>query len=147
MKFAQCHMTCYGSRTGVLKTTPQNPTGKGAHQHDIHVIKDSCCAEIPWFSLHSLKKWRWKSATVVGASGFPRWLGGNKSACHCSRHRRCSFNPWVGRIPLSRKWQPTQVFLPGKSHGQWSLEGYSPWGQKESDMTEHACWCNCAVLL
>ena len=35
-----------------------------------------------------------------------------------------------------RKWQPTPVFLPGESHGQRSLEGYSPWGRKESDTTE-----------
>ena len=40
-------------------------------------------------------------------------------------------------IPWRRKWQPTTVFLPGKSHGQKSLGGYSPWGCKESDMTEH----------
>ena len=37
-----------------------------------------------------------------------------------------------------RKWQPTPVFLPGKSYGQKSLVGYSPWGHKESDTTEHA---------
>ena len=36
-----------------------------------------------------------------------------------------------------RKWQPTPIFLPGKPHGQRSLVGYSPWGRKESDMTEH----------
>ena len=35
-----------------------------------------------------------------------------------------------------RKWQPTPVFLPGKSHGWWNLVGYSPWGHKELDMTE-----------
>ena len=35
-----------------------------------------------------------------------------------------------------RQWQPTPVLLPGKSHGQRSLVGYSPWGRKESDMTE-----------
>ena len=35
-----------------------------------------------------------------------------------------------------RKWQPTPVFLPGKSHGQRSLAGYSPWGHKESHTTE-----------
>ena len=34
------------------------------------------------------------------------------------------------------KWQPTPVFLPGESHGQRSLVGYSPWGHKESDTTE-----------
>ena len=38
--------------------------------------------------------------------------------------------------PLSRKWQPTPVFLPGKSHQQRSLAGYNPWGGKESDTTE-----------
>ena len=35
-----------------------------------------------------------------------------------------------------RKWKPTPVFLPGKSHGQRSLVGYSPWGRNESDRTE-----------
>ena len=39
-------------------------------------------------------------------------------------------------IPWRRKWQPTPVFLPGKSHGQRSLVDYSPWGHKESDTTE-----------
>ena len=40
------------------------------------------------------------------------------------------------RAPWSRKWKPTPVFLPGESHAQRSLAGYSPWGIKESDMTE-----------
>ena len=40
------------------------------------------------------------------------------------------FDPWVGKILWSRKWQPTPVFLPGKSHEQRSLVGYSPWGHK-----------------
>ena len=47
------------------------------------------------------------------------------------------FSPWVGKIPWKRKWQPTPVYLPGKSHGQRSLGGYSPRGHKELDMTEH----------
>ena len=42
----------------------------------------------------------------------------------------------VGKIPWRRKWQSTPVLLLGKSHGQRSLIGYSPWGHKESDMTE-----------
>ena len=46
------------------------------------------------------------------------------------------FDPWVGKIPWGRKWQSTPVLLPGKSHGQRRLVGYSPWGCKESDMTE-----------
>ena len=54
------------------------------------------------------------------------------------RHKRCGLDPWVRTIPWRRKWQPTPVFLPRKSHGQRSLVGYSPWGHKESDTTEHA---------
>ena len=49
---------------------------------------------------------------------------------------RHGFNPWVRKIPWRRTWQPTPVFLPGESHGQRSLVGYSPWGCKESDMAE-----------
>ena len=46
-------------------------------------------------------------------------------------------DPWV-KISWSRKWQPTPVFLPGESHGQRSLAGFSPWGRKELDMTAAA---------
>ena len=53
-----------------------------------------------------------------------------KSACQCRRCRTGGFDPWVGKIPWRRKWQPTLLFLPEKSHGQRSLEGYSPWGCK-----------------
>ena len=44
--------------------------------------------------------------------------------------------PGSGRSPWRRSWQPTPVFLPGESHGQKNLAGYSPWGHKESDTTE-----------
>ena len=60
---------------------------------------------------------------------------GKESACQC---RRYGFDPWVRKIPWRREWQPTPIFLPGRSHGQRNLEGYSPWGHKESDTTEHA---------
>ena len=55
--------------------------------------------------------------------------------------RGLGVHPWVRKIPWRRKWQPTPVFLPGKSHGQRSLVGYSPWGRKESDMTEADLAC------
>ena len=45
-------------------------------------------------------------------------------------------DPWTGKIPWRRKWQPTSVFLPGEFHGQRSLVGYGSWGHKELDMTE-----------
>ena len=51
-----------------------------------------------------------------------------ESASHGRRHGRHGFDPWVEKIPWGRAWQPTPVFSPGKSHGQRSLEGYSPWG-------------------
>ena len=49
---------------------------------------------------------------------------------------RLGFDPWVRKLPWRRKWHPTPVFLPGKSQGQRSLAGYSPWGHEESDTTE-----------
>ena len=49
---------------------------------------------------------------------------------------RDTFDPWVGKIPWSRAWQPTPAFLPGESDGQRSLTGYSPWDRKELNTTE-----------
>ena len=63
------------------------------------------------------------------------WLSVKKSACECRRHQRHGFNPWVGKIPWSGKWQPALVFLRGKFHGQSILAGYSPWGRNELDTT------------
>ena len=65
-------------------------------------------------------------------SGLPWQLSGKESLCNA----RLGFNHWFGKIPWRRKWQPTPVFLPGKSHGHKSLVGYSPWGHKGSAMTE-----------
>ena len=60
-----------------------------------------------------------------------------KSSCQCRRCRRRRFDPWVGKIPWRRKWQPTPVFLPGEFHRQRNLADYSPWSRKELDTTEH----------
>ena len=51
---------------------------------------------------------------------FPWWHSSGESICQCRRH---GFNPWVGKLPWRKKWQPTPVFLPGKSYGQRSLAG------------------------
>ena len=67
--------------------------------------------------------------------GFPGAPSGKEYACQCKRHKRGSFDPWVGKIPCRRKWQSTPVFLPGESHGQRNLAGYSPGGHKKSDTT------------
>ena len=75
--------------------------------------------------------------------GLSRCSNGKEYACQCRRHRRHGFSTWVELIPWGRKWQPTPVFLPGKFYGERSLVVYSPWGCKESDMTdwlsEHTC--------
>ena len=65
--------------------------------------------------------------------GLPWWLGSKESACNAVD---MGLIPWVAEIPWRRKWQPTPVFLPGESHGLRGLDGYSPWGRKESDMIE-----------
>ena len=67
-----------------------------------------------------------------GTNRLPRLLRGKD----CLQCRRPGFDPWVGKIPWRRKCQPALVFLPGESHGQRSLVGYSPWGHKDSDTTE-----------
>ena len=73
------------------------------------------------------------STELYRSMGFLGGASGKDPACQCRRHR---FYPWVGKSLCSKKWQPTPVFLPGESHGQRSLVGYSPWGHTESDMTE-----------
>ena len=52
------------------------------------------------------------------------------------QYRRPRFDPWVRKIPWRKEWQLTPVFLPGEFYGQRSLVGYSPWGHRESGMTE-----------
>ena len=58
-----------------------------------------------------------------------------KNAYQGRRHKRPGFGPCVGKTPWRRAWQPTPVFLPGESHGQRSLAGFSPWGLEEPDTT------------
>ena len=58
------------------------------------------------------------------------WRSGKEFACQCRRSKREVFDPWVGKMPWQRAWQVTPIFLPGKSHGQRSLVGYSPGGHK-----------------
>ena len=71
--------------------------------------------------------------SIVLAWGF---CIGIESPYQRRRHWSLGFYPRVRKIPWRRKWQHTPVFLPGKSYGQRSLAGYSPWDCKESDTTE-----------
>ena len=69
----------------------------------------------------------------LSSSSFPGGTNGKEPACQC---RRQGSDPWVRKIPWRMKWQPIRVFLPGESHRQRSLVGYSPQGRKKSDTTE-----------
>ena len=65
--------------------------------------------------------------------GFPDGSDGKEFTC---QWRKAGFDLWVRKIPWRRKWQPTAVFLPGESHGQRRLVGFSPRGRKEWATTE-----------
>ena len=83
-----------------------------------------------WLSDWTTNTSPWKSEVPL-ISDPVAWTGQ-----HLLTRRRPGFGLWVGKTPCRRKWQPTAVFLPGKSHGQKSLVGYDPWGHKELDTTE-----------
>ena len=72
--------------------------------------------------------------TSFGASQLV--LAVKNPAANAGDVRNAGSIPGSGRSPGGGKWQPTPVFLPGESHGQRSLEGYSPWGCIESETTE-----------
>ena len=58
---------------------------------------------------------------------FPGGPSGKEPACHCKRHKRHKFDPWVGKIPWRMAWQPTSKYSwLENSYGQRSLAGYSP---------------------
>ena len=81
-----------------------------------------------WFSAIVIDLWYLNR--YIMAPGLPWWLSSKESTSQC---RRDGFNPCIRKIPLRRKWQPTPLFLPGKSHVQRSLADCSPRGRKELD--------------
>ena len=108
------------------------------HSHQwchLHVAF-SVCVCILFCFLQGQLSLDWGPTLIKTHTGFPRWLSGKQPACQCRRHQRLGFDPWVREIPWRRALQPAPVFLPGKSLGHRSLEGYGPWGRTESNMTE-----------
>ena len=87
------------------------------HHFNVHFLlcffanNITCCLFYIYFRL-----WKWW--------GFPGKTRGKEPAYQYRRCKRRGFSPWVGKIPLRRKWQPTPVFFPGKSCGQRSLSGH-----------------------
>ena len=108
----ETHATCvWGALCQLISAGWINGTLKGKRNKDKKLL----------FSLH------WVVPLASCVIGLPWWLSGKELT---GQYRRCRFNPWIRKIPWSRKWQPTPVFLPGKSHGQRDWMGYSPWGCK-----------------
>ena len=70
------------------------------------------------------------STTYPRIWGLPRWHYDKEPACHCRRHKRHRFSPWVGKIPWRRKWQPTPVFLFGESPWTEQLGGLQSMGSQ-----------------
>ena len=78
----------------------------------------------------------WDLRLYKTPQGSPGGTSGKEPACQCKRYKKHTFSPWYGKIPWRREWLPTPVLLLEESQGQRSLADYSPWGRKESDMTE-----------
>ena len=93
----------------------ENPMNRGAWQTTAHGVSKSR-TRLSDFTF-----------TFIHCEGLPWWLSRKESTCQCRRH---GFSLWAGKIPWRKKWQPIPVLLPGKSHWQRSLVGYSPWGHK-----------------
>ena len=132
-----CHR-CYNPTTvlapSIAVTTILTSVAFKSSHHSLHsfsffwkMIKMST-GLLSWTRLNDLAQHSTKCQ-----QGFP---GGIEPASQCRKCRRCWFDPWVWKIPSRRAQQCTPVSLPGESHGQRRLAGYSPWRHKEPDTTE-----------
>ena len=143
---------------------PPNPTGAicpvacQSHSRRLAVGWDTASAGTPFTSLPSFCPW---ALCFLSPGLFPPFIGASPpqlpgKVCQEDKFSAASqtwrlprwhsgFDPWVGKIPWRRKWQPTPVFWPGEFHGQKSLVDIVH-GVTESDMTEHMHFNNSAYL-
>ena len=100
------------------------------------VLIYACCSGVIVkrdFTLTRVLGWAVSYMVILGPSQ-DHFLPGGLSGKECLQCRRPGFDPWVGKIPRRRAWQPTPVFLPGESHRQRSLADCSPWSCGELDI-------------
>ena len=117
--------------------TCQIPKRAKGHRHEHKTLPCSPCSQLHtsvsaemWSFQLSPQGWECDSAPQVYREEH------TEPACSAGGRKRRRCDPRVGKIPLKRAWQSTPLFLPGKSHGQRSWAGCSPWSHKELDMTE-----------
>ena len=135
-----------GNGTPLQSSCLENPMDGGAWWAAVHEVAKSLTRLSDFtftFHFHALEK------EMATHSSVPAWRipgtgepGGLLSMGSCRVGHKWSdlaaaaeFT-WARKLPWRRAWQPTPIFLPGESHGQRSLVGYSPWSHKESDMNE-----------
>ena len=126
----QCMKVKSESEVTQLCPTPSDPMDCSLPGSSVHGIFQARVLEwgaIAFSGLYSTA-FNCKFQYTYWLPGASRWLSAKEYSCQCRRHR---FDPWVGKIPWKRKWQPTALFFSGKSHGQRSLARYSQWGYKK----------------
>ena len=118
-----------------IARTPKYPSAECSLHRFCKEFLDLFCRQLllSWFQIACDSGTRQFFFVLLLLRAFLGGTSGKELACQCRRHR---FDLWVRKITWGRKRQPTPVFLPGKSHGQRRLVGYSPWGHKELDTTE-----------
>ena len=123
-----------GSRESMhVSENCKSQVGKAERTCLIHLAEHKSCSlnclmsqialifEVMWLTTSSIKHiFRIAFRPIfITLKGLPRGRSGKESSCLCRRRKRWGFSSLVGKIPWSRKWQPTPVFLPEKLHGQW----------------------------
>ena len=115
---------CHSLLWGIFLTQGSNPGVQHCRQilyhlshHEVNIIQLPILQHL---RRHNKEKvtWAWLS--------FPGGSVGKESASNAGNAGRRESDPWVGKFPWRKAWQPTPVFLPRESHGQRSLVGYSP---------------------
>ena len=140
------HVSLDGYFGAIMNNTAMNIGVQVSMWTCLQISKDetekSCCwDQMRWWNIsqhvRSRPMRKHRSLYVVLDSSADK-----ESACQCTRCKRRRFDPYVGKILWRRAWQPTPVFLPGKSCGQRSLVGYSSWGQTRLSTDTHRQYLN-----
>ena len=91
------------------------PTSANTAWRKVGKVESRAPSNVPDFKTAAKLLQKKKNYIEPQHKNRPRWLSGQESACQCRRHR---FDPWLGKMPWGRKWQPALAFSPGKSSGQ-----------------------------